>query len=333
MTTTAAGGTLDEAVRAIGDHEGGYIVATHQNPDGDAIGSLLAFTRLLRAQGRDVVMWHPHVPAVPGDLAFLLQRDEVVSAELPADAGDRLLIALDCASESRLTGGAELRSLAGSIVNIDHHHDNGRFGDVNHIDAAASSASEIVAVLAERAGWPITREVAEPLHVGIVTDTGRFSYSNVTPATFAVAGRLAATGIDIAELGRRLYENTPLANARLLGTALAGARPLLGGRLLVGVLTADDFALAGTDETDGIAEALRGVGGVVVSASIRPVEGGQRVSLRASDSRVDVSDIAHLQGGGGHRAAAGLTMAGDPDAVVAWLEDEVGRRLDAGAPE
>lgn len=327
MTTSLTGQTLDEVAQAVADHSGGYIVATHENPDGDAIGSMLAVTRGLRALGRDAVMWHPHVPAVPDDLRFLLREGEAVLSDLPDDAADRMLIALDCASEHRLTAGVPAASLAGTVVNIDHHHDNGRFGDLNHIDATASSTAEIVVGLFERLGWTLDRDIAEALHVGIVTDTGRFSYSNVRPSTFAAAARLAATGIDIAAIARRLYENTPLSKKRLLGIALAGATVALDGRLLVGVLTEDDFAAAGTGDTDGIAEALRGVKGVVAAASVRPVEGGQRVSLRAADESVDVSAIAHQEGGGGHRAAAGLTTAKTPAEIVSWLTAEVARQL------
>lgn len=332
---TASGDAPVQAViDAISAHRGGFIVATHENPDGDAIGSLLAMTRVLRTQGHDVVMWHPHVPAVPEDLAFLLMADESVTDTLPRDAADRLLIALDCASESRLTGGTGTAAdLAGTVVNVDHHHDNGRFGDVNHIDATASSTAEILVGLFAAAGWPLTREIAAPLHVGIVTDTGRFSYSNVTSATFAAAERLAATGIDIAAIAQQLYENTPLSALRLSGRALSGAISALDGRLLITVLTAEDFAAAGTDDTDGIVEALRGARGVIVSASVRPAAGGHRVSLRAADGRVDVSAIAHQEGGGGHRAAAGLTTSKPPDAIVSWLTDEVRRQLDAGASE
>ncbi len=326
---TITDATIDEVAAAIDAHAGGYILATHENPDGDAIGSLLAVARGLRAQGRDVVMWHPQVPAVPQDLEFLLAEGESFTAELPPDAADRLLIALDCASERRLTGGPAAAALAGSIVNIDHHHDNGRFGDVNHVDADASSTAEIVVTLFERTGWTLDAAAAEPLHVGIVTDTGRFSYSNVTPATFRAVARLAETGIDIAAIARRLYENTPLPRLRLLGRALAGAVTRLDGRLLIGILGAEDFAAAGTDDTDGIAEALRGAQGVLVSASVRPVEGGHRISLRASDDRVDVSAIAHQEGGGGHRAAAGLTTARDPEAIIEWLCAEVARQLAA----
>ncbi len=325
---TSTDQTLDDVVRAIEEHDGGFVVATHENPDGDAIGSMLAMARGLRARGRDVVMWHPHTPAVPADLRFLLCEDESVVSDLPADAADRVLIALDCASEQRLTAGPAAATLAGAIVNVDHHHDNGRFGTINHVDASASSTAEIVVNLFARLGWSLDRDIATALHVGIVTDTGRFSYSNVTPETFSAASRLAATGIDIAGIARRLYENTPLSKKRLLGAALTGATSALDGRLLVGVLTKDDFDRAGTGDTDGIAEALRGVQGVVVAASVRPVDGGHRVSLRSSDESVDVSAIARIEGGGGHRAAAGLTTSKTPSQIVTWLADEVGRQLD-----
>lgn len=320
--------TLDQVAAAIADHPGGVVVATHQNPDGDAIGSLLAVTRALRAAGRDVVMWHPWRPAVPEDLAFMLRDGEEVVADLPADAATRMLIALDCASEARLTGGGSASGLAGTVVNIDHHHDNGRFGELNHVDPAASSTAEILVGLADAAGWELTEPLAEALHVGIVTDTGRFSYSNVGPATFRAAARLVEAGIDLPGLARRLYENTPIERLRLLAAAVSRAQVLLDGRLVVSVLRDEDFAAAGTDDADGIAEALRGVRGAAVGVLARPTaDGAHRLSMRAADDRVDVSAIAHEEGGGGHRAAAGCTTERSVDTLVTWLEDRVGTQL------
>jgi len=327
--TDTADVTLAEIAAAITAHPGGFIVATHQNPDGDAIGSLLAVTRGLRAQGRDVVMWHPWSPAVPEDLTFMLRDGERVTDRLPDDAGTRMMVALDCASEARLTGGGRARDLAGTVVNIDHHHDNGRFGDLNHVDAGASSTAEIVVGLADAAGWRIDEPMAEALHVGIVTDTGRFSYSNVGPGTFRAEARLMESGFDLPGIARRLYENTPIERLRLLASAVMRIEERLDGRLVVSILRDEDFARSGTQDADGIAEELRGVRGAVVGALGRPAGDGRlRVSLRAADERVDVSAIAHEEGGGGHRAAAGLTTERTAEDLAQWLEDRVRAQLD-----
>ncbi|HJZ62296.1 MAG TPA: bifunctional oligoribonuclease/PAP phosphatase NrnA [Miltoncostaeaceae bacterium] len=317
-----------EMARAIADDPGPCTLATHRNPDGDAIGSLLGLARALRAQGRDVLMWHPDRPPVPEELAFLLAPGEAIVTDLPADAAARTLIVLDCASERRLAD-APPATLGRRILNIDHHHDNSRFGELNLVDAAASSTAELVARVLEAAGWPIDRTVAEPLYVGLVTDTGRFMYSNTSPEAHRVAGVLLAAGVDAAAMGRTLYESVPLVRARLLGRGLAGAETLLDGRLAYLALGPEDFAAAGTDDADGLVEALRGIRGVDVAAvALCRADGATRVSLRAANPAVDVSAIAHAEHGGGHPAAAGFTTHRSQDDLRRWLAAEVGSRLD-----
>ncbi len=308
---------------------GPFLVATHRNPDGDAIGSLLAMSRALRNAGRDVVMWHPDVPAIPDELAFLMEPGEFVAHALPEDAGERTVVVLDCATAGRLSDHPP-GALGARIINIDHHHDNGRYGDLNLVDGHASSTAEIVLALMDAAGMPLDTAIARALHVGLVTDTGRFSYSNVTGETLRADARLVDAGVDVADVGRRLYENVPLAQVRLLGIAYSRAQALLDGRLIVAVLDLDDFAAAGTDDADGIAEALRGVRGAEVGALIRHLHGGGlRASLRAASERVDVSAIARAEGGGGHRAAAGLTSSSTAPDFIAWLTESVAAQLDA----
>ncbi len=323
---------VDADIPAVGallrDLTGGVIVATHRNPDGDAIGSLLAVARVLRARGLDVVMWHPDHPAVPHELVFLLRPGEEVVAQLPPDAADRTVIALDCANAGRLAE-VPVGDLGGRLINIDHHHDNGRYGDVNLVDATMSSTAELVLAVMDAGGLELTVDVAEPLHVGVVTDTGRLSYSNTTPATLRADARLVATGIDVAALARALYENADFAQVRLTGIALGRAERLLDGRLVVSVLRDEDFHAAGTSDADGIAELLRGVRGAEVGALVRASADGVRASLRAASDRVDVSAIARAAGGGGHRAAAGASAAGTPEEFVAWLAERVAQQLDA----
>ena len=318
-----------EVAAELATSAGPFLVATHRNPDGDAIGSLLAMSRALRNAGRDVVMWHPDVPAIPAELAFLVERGEVVAHALPEDAGQRTVVVLDCATAGRLSDHPP-GALGARIINIDHHHDNGRYGDLNLVDGNASSTAEIVLALMDAAGMPLDTAIARALHVGLVTDTGRFSYSNVTGETLRADARLVDAGVDVADIGRRLYENVPLAQVRLLGIAYARAQALLDGRLIVAVLDLDDFATAGTDDADGIAEALRGVRGAEVGALVRHLHGGGlRASLRAASDRVDVSAIARAEGGGGHRAAAGLTSSSAAPDFIAWLTDSVAAQLDA----
>jgi bifunctional oligoribonuclease and PAP phosphatase NrnA len=308
-----------------------FLIATHRNPDGDALGSMLALARALRRAGRDALMWHCEPDPVRPDLRFLFRPDEPILAELPPDAAERTLIAVDCASAHRLSD-LEPRELAGTVVNVDHHHDNTRFGDMNLVEPTASSTAEVVVHVLEAAGWPLDPSVAEPLYVGLVTDTGRFSQANTSPEAHRVAALLAASGLDIVGISRALYEEEPLQRLRLLGQALAGVRSLLDGRFIVAVLRREDFdaAEATCDDTEGIVETLRRARGAHVAALVRERDEGLRVSLRAISPDVDVSAIARAEGGGGHRAAAGCTSHRPLDELLAALTAAVAAQLDDG---
>jgi phosphoesterase RecJ-like protein len=306
-----------------------FVVSAHHNPDGDAIGSMLGLARALREAGQDVVLAHPDPKPVPSDLAFMLEPGERISASLPPDLDERVLVAVDCASERRLWAEPEHEG-ARLVVNIDHHQDNTRFGDLNLVEPLASSTAEVILGVLEAAGWPLSRAVAEPLYVGLVTDTGRFGYTNTRPAAHRAAATMIEAGADPADVARRLYEELPLDRLLLTGRALERARPLAGGRLLASVLTRDDFAAVGGDDTEGIAEVMRAVRGVQVSAFVREAgpPGTHRVSLRAADPDVDVSAIAREEGGGGHRAAAGFSTSRPAEELLAWLEGRVVARLE-----
>jgi phosphoesterase RecJ-like protein len=307
-------------------------VAGHRNPDGDAVGSVLGLARALSERGADVVVWHPDGAWVPEDLAFLLRPGEDVATEPPADMAERTLVALDCASGARLADDAT-RALPGLVVNVDHHHDNTRFGGLNLVEPGASSTAEVVVHIMEAAGWPVSPAVAEPLYVGLITDTGRFCYSNTTPEAHRVAAVLISSGIDAPGVARRIYEDLPATRLRIMGRALAGMRTGLDGRLVTATLTADDLRGAGGRDAEGVAEALRATRGAEVAALLRELgDGAWRVSLRAASDRVDVSSIAHEEGGGGHRAAAGFTSRRTLEDLLAWLDQRVAAHLN-GAGE
>ena len=305
------------------------VVAAHHNPDGDAIGSMLGLARALRAAGQDVVMAHPDPDPVPSDLRFLLAPGEVILAAPPDDLQERVLVAVDCASEHRLWH-EPLHEGARVVVNVDHHQDNTRFGDLNLVEPLASSTAEVIAGVLAAAGWPLTADVAGPLYVGLVTDTGRFGYTNTRAEAHRLAADLIAAGVDPAEMANRLYEEQPLDRLLLTARALERARPLAGGRALGSILTREDFEAVGGDDTEGIVEILRGVRGVEAAAFIREAgpDGAWRVSLRSADPAVDVSEIARQEGGGGHKAAAGFSSRRDPAELLAWVGRELAARLD-----
>jgi phosphoesterase RecJ-like protein len=219
-------------------------------------------------------------------------------------------------------------------VNIDHHHDNTRFGTINHVVPEASSTSEIVWDLMRSLGVAPTQTIADALYVGLVTDTGRFMYENTSPRAHVMAAELIEAGVNVDAVYRRLYEGVPLAKLQLLSRALARVSRYDEGRITVARLTIDDFVETGSEESyqEGIIDHLRAVVGTKVAVLVRDQlaedrRGSRKVSLRATDGDVDVSVIARAQGGGGHPRAAGFTTELEFDELVAVLREAVAAQL------
>ncbi|MDP4621113.1 MAG: DHH family phosphoesterase, partial [Thermoleophilia bacterium] len=183
---------MAEALRGPGRR---VTVTTHRKPDGDAAGSMIGLARILRALGHDVLMWHVEGPGLPDQLAWLLQPGEEVAGGPVADHAQRLLVSVDAATSHRVSD--DDPTLLGSpILNIDHHHDNPLWGDLNLVDGGASSTAEMVVRLADALGVAIDGDIALPLYVGLVTDTGRFSYANTGPGAHLAAARLVDAGVE-----------------------------------------------------------------------------------------------------------------------------------------
>ena len=300
-----------------------FLVVTHENPDGDALGSMLGAALGLRALGKDVVMYLAGDAPLPGEFGFLplaeLRRD------LPDDLEERVLLAVDCANERRIGPETDALSRARLVVDVDHHHDNNRFGDANLIVADASSTAEIVRDLLGALGVELTPEIAEALYVGLVTDTGRFQYTNTSPKALRLAAELVEAGADVHGIFRNVYETVQFAKLKLRARALDRAQLYEGGRLLVSYLLRSDFAEVGAEEpySEGIIDDLRQAEGAELVALIRepPSEDGptHRVSLRSSRDEIDVSAIARERGGGGHRQAAGFSSEESIDEIVEFI--------------
>ena len=320
MTTTLT--DLSAVVSALRDHER-FVVVTHENPDGDALGSMLGATLGLRALGKDVVMLLAGDAPLPGEFGFL-PLDEL-RREPPDDVEERVLLAVDCANERRISSDAKWIGRAKLVVDVDHHHDNNRFGGVNLIVADASSTAEIVRDLLAELDVALTPEIAEALYVGLVTDTGRFQYANTTPKALRLAAELVEAGADVHGIFQRVYETVQFAKLKLLARALERARLYEGGRLLISNLERGDFTAVGAVEpySEGIIDYLRQAEGAELVALIRepPTDGGptHRISLRSSKDEVDVSAIAREMGGGGHRQASGFSSDEPVDAIVAFI--------------
>ncbi|HEV7804594.1 MAG TPA: bifunctional oligoribonuclease/PAP phosphatase NrnA [Solirubrobacteraceae bacterium] len=320
--------TREQTLAALRDGDR-FALVTHQSPDGDALGSLVAMQGILRALGKDTLMFiRADEFPLPYEYAFF-QFDGLIT-EIPEDVAQRTIVFLDCGNFDR--NAVEVGDAP--IVNIDHHHDNTRFGTINHVVPQASSTAEIVWDLMQGLDVALTLPVAEALYVGLVTDTGRFMYENTGPRSHVMAADLIEAGVDVHDIYRRLYEGVPQPKLALLTRALSGVERYDGGRLTLARLAREDFAATGAKEsfTEGIIDHLRSVEGTKVAALARELtgegcEGSSKVSLRATDGAVDVSVIARAQGGGGHRQAAGFATQMDHDELVAFLRDAVAAQL------
>jgi len=318
MTQTSS--DLQAVVAALRDRDR-FLVVTHENPDGDALGSLLATTLALRQLGKDVVMFLAGPAPLPREYAFM-QLDGLLR-ELPADVGERTVVAVDCAKADRMgPATSTLLADAAFVIDIDHHHDNTRFGNVNVIVASASSTGELLYDLFAELGVRITPDIAEPLYIALVTDTGRFQYSSTTPKSYRLAADLIEAGADFHAVFKQVYESLELAKFKLIGRAAERTRVLEGGRMTVSHLLRSDFAEVGASETysEGIIDFLRAIDGTELAVLIRepPRDTGptRRVSLRASIDELDVSAIARSFGGGGHRQAAGFSSDASVDEIT-----------------
>ena len=309
-----------------------FILVTHENPDGDALGSLVAMHGVLSALGKDSVMFMGagEFP-LPYEYRFFV-LDGLVS-EAPADLDDRTVVFLDCGNIDR--NPAEVVKRPGAhILNVDHHHDNTRFGTVNHVVEEASCTAEIVWDLMRALDVEPSATVADALYVGLVTDTGKFMYENTGMRAHVMAAELIGAGVDVNAIYRRLYEEMPLSKLELLSRALANVERYDDGRLTIAQLDHADFEATGAEESysEGVIDHLRSVQGTKVAAVARELLGADRagkrkVSLRATDGVVDVSVIARAGGGGGHRQAAGFTTGLGAAELVVFLRDEITRQL------
>ena len=324
--TTTSEADLTPVADAVRAHER-FVVTTHENPDGDALGSLVATKLTLEALGKEAQGYLGGEVPLPYEYRFM-GLDALLRGPAPALDG-RVVFAVDCANERRL--GPDWKDLleeAALVLNVDHHHDNSRFGDVNVIRADASSTGEILRDLIDELEVPLSPEIAEALYIAIVTDTGRFQYSNTTAKSLRLAAELVEAGADVHRVFQGVYENVAFAKLKLVARALDHARVLEGGRVIVSHLDRADFEAAGAAEpfSEGIIDYLRAVEGAQVAALIRepPSSNGplRRVSLRTTEEHVDVSAIARKSGGGGHRQAAGFPSEASVPEITDFIRRE-----------
>ncbi len=311
----------DGAVQALKDSTA-VAVACHVNPDGDAIGSVLAASLALRRLGKTTYpSWGTPGLSMPVAYRFLSGADSVLQ---PTDVPDvEMFLALDCAAADRL-GELEPRMRAAErVINVDHHPGNDRFGDFNLVVEGASSTAELTTALIKDLGVDIDLDIATCLYTGLVTDTGRFQYANSSPETLRLAADLIALGVPVTTIGQEVFESSPFGYLKLTGRVLERAKLFEAERFVYSWITQEDLDETGVglDETERLIDLIRSTRAADVAALYKEQpEGNWRVSLR-SKGAVSVRRLAQSRGGGGHELAAGFTADDVEGSVRGLLED------------
>jgi len=325
---------MSEIIQAIRGAEQ-VVVASHLNPDGDAIGAVLAFRRAMIHLGKKCRAINSS--PVPRGLAFLLKDESEILTYLPG-RDDRLLaqadlfVLLDCAALDRAGPvGRKMRALRKVMVVIDHHSTNAGFGTINSIHDHASSSCELVMDLLERLKVPLTRALALPLYVGIVTDTGDFNYPSTSRATHEKAGRLLTHGINPYEVHRTLALNRTLEFIRLTGLAIFNTQIGYGGAVAYSVVHHDVYRkfTPGVDEMAMLPPYLISIGGVEVGALFLEYEPNRILVELRSQGLISAAGVAKKFGGGGHSGAAGMRMEGEMADAVFRVLTEIQKKLAA----
>jgi phosphoesterase RecJ-like protein len=291
-----------------------FFLTGHERPDGDTVGSELAFASFLKRQGKRVIV--ANTAPVPRLYTFLKGVSQIKTASHVSGRFDCAVV-FECSGPERMGNIIDLKTQAKSVINIDHHVHHGDFGDINFVNPRTSSNSEQLCYIFEQAHHPMNRDEATALYVGLVTDSGRFQHNSTSSDSHAVAAELLRCGVDVAAVSRQLYGTRPVSALQLLSHALAGLRLVKGGKVSVITLTPKDFkaARAQPEDTEDIVNYGLLPPGVWVSLFIHQLPDGKtKVSLRGH-GKVDLSRVAAALGGGGHKNAAGLTSALSPTLV------------------
>jgi len=314
--------TLEEAGRAIAEARS-VALACHVGPDGDALGSMIGLGLAAETAGKQVIASYGSPYGDLGNLAFLPTDLLVPPSEFPE--APELMVVLDVGSADRLGELASNAANAKKLVVLDHHVTNEGFGDVSVVDPSAAATGELVYDLLVLLGWPIEPTIAQCLHTALVTDTGRFTYSNTTPRTLEIGAALMTAGANPTEIGRHVYEESPFGYLKAASVALQRSELDEDRRLVSTFITHDDLKSAGVDwgDIDNLIDAVRmaAEADTAVLAKVHD-DGRVKVSMR-SRGDTDVGGLAASMGGGGHRLAAGFTASDPVDKVLAAIIESI----------
>ncbi len=320
---------LERILEEIGRHDR-FLICSHDAPDGDAVGSELGLAAVLASMGKTSTIINPS--PIPENLRFLPGADRILAYPQGMDAQFDAFVSVDAGRRDRVHPVDEVATTGVPFLNIDHHDGNDDFGTVNWCDARYGSTGEMIYDLARRAGVDIDLDLALPLYVALVTDTGRFSYGNTTPSAHRMAEALLEVGIAPDDVHRRIYREKTVGRIRLEASAMTHLRTTLEGRIAWCAVDAEALASAGIDAGEardliGVPASLRGV---ELALSFRELAAGAgtKISLR-SFGPFRVNDFAARYGGGGHRVAAGLRL----EATLEEAQERIIRDLEAALVE
>lgn len=317
--------TVDEIIAALRQASSVAITA-HIRPDGDAIGACLGLHRILRDIGVKSIV--ADLGPVPERYRFMIKTDECTNSDNLDFSSIDLLVALDSGAIDRCPEFVAQQKDKTTLLNIDHHLSNTNFGNLNFVDTKASSVGEIICGIAMHAGFTIAQDAAEALWVSIVTDTGRFSYSNTTPATMLAAAELLKTGIGVADINHAIYNSVQPRQLKLQGRAIENLSVHENGKLALTAISHSDFNELGctSADTEEIVNIPRSISGVQVAVFLYEIgdKNETKVSLRTAEP-YDAAALCRTLGGGGHARAAGCSLPGNIETVRSEIIDIIHR--------
>jgi phosphoesterase recJ domain protein len=314
--------TIDQILKCIKKSKN-IVIVTHENPDGDAVGSSLAMYHALKGLKKNVDIIIPEYAKCFNELPGI---DEVIKE---SDKVYDLAISLDAATDKLLNVWVKYFREADQRIVIDHHSTNTMFGDINYVDLSAPACAQVVYMLIKHYRWKITPEIGTCIMAGIITDTGGFQYSGVSRDTFNIAAELLDAGVNISKVYKKVFDTKTKSSFELRRIALDRMEFLEDDKIAFTYITNEDERKvnAGVGDYEGIVSEGRSIEGVEVSIFLHELKDGEfKISLR-SNAYVNVSDVCIMFGGGGHIRAAGAKMTADPLVIRDKVVNEVKRQL------
>jgi phosphoesterase RecJ-like protein len=332
MSTPGIDASLDEVARILQGAQR-VLLTSHRRPDGDGTGSMVGLASLLRAAGKEAVLYTPDL--VPRRYKWLPLLKSLVH-KVPAGVRFDATVVVDCADLDMVADVLPPPEVRGQLVSLDHHAAGHPFGDVAVCDPSAAAVSVLVARIARRLGWPITVDAATALYVSLISDTGGFRHTNTNLEAMRLGADLVEAGANPAAIASRLEERSTVGKLKLIGASLGTVEVACNGKVALLQVTAEMVEATGGswDDIEGLVYWARGLEGAVAGVLLTTARGGGvRVSMRARDQRIDVGAVCLALGGGGHPGAAGCHLDLDLPAARQLVIDALSAALAASAPK